>query len=93
MNNYKYNWRGTAAEKWRYQDQELEDKYREFINEQEKTDMDLIEETRIHEECLRDNKLADRIEMERKAKENRDVDPYNDEVVDCEHDDDFHSHD
>ena len=31
--------------------------------------------------------------MERKAKENRDVDPYNDEVVDCEHDDDFHKHD
>jgi len=37
----------------------------------------LIRETEIHEDCLRDNRLAIQIEMEHKAKENRDVDPYN----------------
>jgi hypothetical protein len=41
MNNYKYNWRGDKAEKWRYQDTELEDKYREFMKEKEITDVRL----------------------------------------------------
>jgi len=38
MNNYKYNWRGDKAEKWTYQNGELEDKYREFMKEREITE-------------------------------------------------------
>jgi len=52
MNNFKYNWRGTAAEKWRYQDEDLENKYRQFILDQEKTDEKLIKEIKKHHEKL-----------------------------------------
>ena len=49
MNNYKYNWRGSAAEKWRYQDTDLEDKYRAVMKEREIKDVKLQKEIQLHE--------------------------------------------
>jgi len=57
MNNYKYNWKGTKAEKWRYQDPELEDKYREFMVEQELKDRDLMLDIAEHEDRLRERNM------------------------------------
>ena len=77
MNNYKYNWKGSAAEKWRYQDTDLEDKYREFIKEREIKDVKLQKEIQLHELKLKKLKLEYQIDAEHKAKENREKDAYN----------------
>lgn len=82
MNNYKYNWRGDKAEKWRYQDTDLEDKYRAWMLEQEKKDVQLQREIQAHEDLLRQHNNESQLEMEKKARENREKDPWNDNYVD-----------
>jgi len=76
MNNYKYNWKGDKADKWRYQDEDLEDKYRDWMKEQETKDTALIKDIAEHEEKLRHQNMDFQIDMEHRAKENRKMDAY-----------------
>lgn len=48
MNNYKFNWKSSKVEKWRYQDDDLEDMYRDWMVEQEKKDEDLKKDIEHH---------------------------------------------